>query len=523
MNAIAYIRISVVDQSVYSLEYQEKNIRTYCQTHKLNLLDVFRDDGESSYTFDRPDFKRLEQFIKKNKCEYLIVNDHDRFSRNLAEALMKIKELHVKFGIKVLATTDNFNTDFTDPSNFMMRAFKLMIAESELHRIRQRTKAGIVQAKLSGRAVNKAPYGYLNAKDSTGRPTFTIDNDKAVVVRMIYSEFIKGTNIEDIRKKVSEYGYKQKGSSAIQRILTNPLYAALVKVPAYADKPEQIVKAVHPAIINEGQYWLVQTLMNDRTRAAYHTNEEVPLKGVLRCPECGAFLSAGNSKGRNKYYWYYLCATHRKHYSAIKLEQKMGEILDLLSFSDQSLNYFIKGVTDEITSHLKTRGELIAQTQKTLRVVMQKIETIEERWLEGGTSKQTYLKVISKHRAEQEELQRRVYELSLQGEEYFAKLNDLVPKLHDIRGTYEELPLLSKQRLLVLIFGNNLRWDGTQFRTTKLEKFVAHNELILKEKGLLLVEQPSHEIGDNSPTYREGESIRTRFATLFYLCDLLAA
>lgn len=47
MNAIGYIRISVKDQSVYSLEGQERSIRTYCTQHNLSLLNVFKDDGLS--------------------------------------------------------------------------------------------------------------------------------------------------------------------------------------------------------------------------------------------------------------------------------------------------------------------------------------------------------------------------------------------------------------------------------------------------------------------------------------------
>ncbi|TBO44475.1 recombinase family protein [Pedobacter kyonggii] len=95
MNAIGYIRISKKDQSTHSLDYQEKSIRDYCDRNALELGSLFIDDGESSYTFDRPDYKALEDFIKKNKksVKYLVIFDHDRFSRNLPEALQKIEFL----------------------------------------------------------------------------------------------------------------------------------------------------------------------------------------------------------------------------------------------------------------------------------------------------------------------------------------------------------------------------------------------------------------------------------------------
>lgn len=89
MNAVGYLRLSTRDQSK-SLEYQEDIIRNYCHNNALKILEIFSDNGQSSYTFDRPDYLALEQFIKKHKghCQYLVVLNHDRFSRNLPEALM---------------------------------------------------------------------------------------------------------------------------------------------------------------------------------------------------------------------------------------------------------------------------------------------------------------------------------------------------------------------------------------------------------------------------------------------------
>ncbi|WP_431844483.1 recombinase family protein [Pedobacter superstes] len=40
------MRLSSKDQSK-SLEYQESSIREYCKRNKLNVLGVFKDNGES--------------------------------------------------------------------------------------------------------------------------------------------------------------------------------------------------------------------------------------------------------------------------------------------------------------------------------------------------------------------------------------------------------------------------------------------------------------------------------------------
>src|ERR1700678_3588506 len=92
--AVGYVRISIKDQSAYSISYQRTAIAEYCIRNRLNLIALFTDDGESSYTFDRPNWIAMEAFVRqqKGKVNYLIVLDFDRFSRNLSTALAKIDQ-----------------------------------------------------------------------------------------------------------------------------------------------------------------------------------------------------------------------------------------------------------------------------------------------------------------------------------------------------------------------------------------------------------------------------------------------
>ncbi|WP_315822984.1 recombinase family protein [Paraflavitalea speifideaquila] len=87
------------------------------------------------------------------------------------------------------------------------------------------------QAKLNGRYSGMAPFGFLNAKDTDGRAILTIDEDKATIVRMIYREYLDGMPVEQLRAMASPYGRLPKGSSAMQKMLGNPVYAGLVHVP----------------------------------------------------------------------------------------------------------------------------------------------------------------------------------------------------------------------------------------------------------------------------------------------------
>lgn len=499
MKAIGYVRISIADQSRYSMEGQERAISEYCQRHKLELINVFKDDGESSYTFDRPDFQALEKFIRKSKdVQYLIIYGHDRFSRNLAEALMKIKELHDKFGIKVLATTDSIDTDFSDPMSFMMRAFQFMMAEGELHRIRKRTRDGYISASLKGLYVNKAPYGYVNAKDGNGNPTLKIDEEKAAVVRLIFDEYRRGSTIEQIRATLKPYDFKLTGRSAIQRILGHPAYAGLVRVPSKPGGTEQVVKGIHEALVPEPLYWAVQDILNGGKRFSIHSNEDLPLKGVLRC-HCGRMMSSSNPRSKSgKHIWYYICSLHRKNLNANKLHEQMNEILDTFSFAPEQLQSFEDRFGREIQRYIYNRAHLVAGTEKALRKVREKIADVEERYLlqEGRVNRKTYDKVIASLRAQEGELLKRLNELSEGAEVYWQRLHAVLPKLHDMRGTYLSMDFYRRQQFLNLVFESNLTHDGTTFRTPKLHDLFVHNALTLKEKGLLVTEQPLEDLGE---------------------------
>ena len=54
MKATGYMRLSVRDQSRYSLEYQEQSIRDYCVRNNIELTALFKDNGESSYNSTVP-------------------------------------------------------------------------------------------------------------------------------------------------------------------------------------------------------------------------------------------------------------------------------------------------------------------------------------------------------------------------------------------------------------------------------------------------------------------------------------
>lgn len=64
--AIRYLRFSQLGQSNGSIERQELYTDQWLEFNEIKLIDTFIDRGKSAQTFDRPDFIKLKDFIKKH-------------------------------------------------------------------------------------------------------------------------------------------------------------------------------------------------------------------------------------------------------------------------------------------------------------------------------------------------------------------------------------------------------------------------------------------------------------------------
>ncbi|KAB2912655.1 MAG: recombinase family protein, partial [Bacteroidetes bacterium] len=102
---ITYCRVSTDEQASqgYSLRDQKDKLEKYCSAHGYAVAAHYEEDY-SAKTFDRPEFKKLLAFIKRNKglITKLIFIRWDRFSRNITDALVVIREL-ASYGITCIS------------------------------------------------------------------------------------------------------------------------------------------------------------------------------------------------------------------------------------------------------------------------------------------------------------------------------------------------------------------------------------------------------------------------------------
>ncbi len=495
MNAIGYIRISKKDQSTHSLEYQEKSIKDYCDRNDLVIGSMFIDDGESSFTFDRPDYKALEDFIKKHKgkVKYLVVFDHDRFSRNLPEALQKIEFLEKKHGLKVIATSEPLDIDTSDPSVFLLRAFKYLIANQELMTIRKRAKVSARHAQESGRYLNLAPFGYINGKGADGKMVIQVNESQRMLVEKIYRDYLNDIPHYTIHREIKELGFPHKASSAVFRILNNPLYCGLVRVCAHGKHPEKLVPGIHEAIIPESLYRLAQDkLKRNKRKMVAKPKEEYPLKGVLKSPCCGRDLTAGWCTGKSKKYLYYRCLDHSStNISGKQLHEKFDELLGYLSFSQEFVSEVVELVSGKAIETLKSSDTRIKEINIALQAINVKIENLEDKLFTDVINDDTYKRNMLKFKGEQAKLNEEMESINRFDDNIQQDLL-VLPYMLNLRQVYHDAPIGQKHAIVRAVFKDNFTYKNGVFRTPFINKGLECNTLLLKQIGLLEIEQPYH-------------------------------
>jgi site-specific DNA recombinase len=476
MNAVCYLRLSTKDQSK-SLEYQETIVRDYCKRNKLKILEVFRDNGENSYTFKRNSYLALEDFIKKHKrkCQYLVVLDHDRFSRNLPEALIKIAELERKYDVKVISTNEPINLDTSDSDVFMKRAFEYLIAHRELLTIKNRTRLGILNAKEKGRFLGKAPFGYTNIKKSFNDQTIEINSSQSFIIKKIFADFEAGVPQKTIHKEVLELGFKNRGSNAINDVLRNPVYAGLIKVKAFKNTSEKYVKALHEAIISETDFWRIQKVLDKKPKRQTRTNEEFPLRGIIKCP-CGRNLTAGWTKGNRKYYLYYKCVDHPSiNIPGETMHMKFEELLKKITLQKHQvdlLNSSLLSLSDEL---LKDENKRQKEKLRLLRNLREKNLRLEQKFIADQISVSVYHKWREEFKIEKKQIECLFNNSQIDK----ANIENVVSVFKSGRFNFYKLyrrsDILQKQLLVRAIFKDYLTWDQGIFTSNYFNEQLQFN------------------------------------------------
>jgi len=156
MKVAIYTRVSTDDKG-QDPKVQIYRCRDYCEKNKHTIVAEFIDEGVSgdTYYYDRPDGKKLDNLIKRNKIEGIVCFAMDRFSRqNPLKILPLINHLRSS-GIIFISVTEpifNLESELSEP----MRYFYTWFNNYFLKQHKEKVMAGLDKAKKYGTKSGKS-------------------------------------------------------------------------------------------------------------------------------------------------------------------------------------------------------------------------------------------------------------------------------------------------------------------------------------------------------------------------------
>ena len=384
-------------------------------------------------------------YLKANKrtVDTLLVVKWDRFSRNIAEAYSMIDVIE-NLGISVEAITQEL--DPTVPESDILKALYLAVPQAENRRRALNTQMGMRRARLEGRWCGTPPKGYVFKRDIGEKSQLVFSNDAPLVLEA-FTEIAKGIYTqEEVRLRLRKKGLKIS-KNAFCNMLRNPVYVGKIRVEAWGDEEEKLVDGPHRPIVSPSLFERVQNVLNTRLgrRKDKPTNrhEELPLRGFLKCRQCGGNLSGSRSKSRSgKYYWYYL--------------------------------------------------------QKEIGAMNERLLKLHERYFVGDFDKEGYQMLRASFHEQKEELEARRDELESMDTNFDKYIRYGLSLLSGLPRYYREASLPVKQKLVGSIFPEKLIYDHGKYRTTKMNEVLTM--LIQKEQEFNEKQKRTdrHSVGDQS-------------------------
>lgn len=459
--AIAYIRISDEDQSNFSIEGQKIQILQYCDRYQIRMVSEFVDEGYSAKNFNRPAWTQLKNYLKSHhsKVDYLIIFKYDRMIRNTMQGLSEIEELEKKFGISIISVTENLGVDPFSPYFFKMRTDLLVYGEFERRVISERVTFGMHTALESGRYLHQAPFGYLNSRDHENKPLLIVDPEKAHIVVGIFKDIANGFTLSETFKRARARGLTVKGNSALNRILTNPVYMGYVNKPAYKGQPARTIKGIHEAIISVDLWSSVQgRLKKNENHGAKIIKEELPLRGIITCSN-GHVLTGCMSRGRHgglfPYYRCKKCSSHQT-LSGIKAHEDLSNALKELSLPKELQKVLLNKVHEQFKLAMADRESLKLKLKRELQELDRKLTNVQDDYFGRVIDTASYQAASQRYQVAIDQKKSELATLETD-HEYIKRLFErALPSLGRLDRVYDQAPVLDKIALIRTIFPRGL-------------------------------------------------------------------
>lgn len=394
-NAVIYTRVSTKEQMTEgaSLEAQLLYTKAFAIRKGYSVVGYFGGTYESAKSDERVEFNKMLKFLRTHKnVSYIIVLSYDRFSRTGANAIYINSKLRDQ-GVHVLSAQQEVNVH--NPAGEFQQNLYYIFSQFDNEMRKEKTVTGQTAKLRAGYWVWSPPRGYkkTNMGARSEEAIFEITKEGKLLQKAFQWIYKHGWTIS---RAVEELGKRDMkiGANRLAEYLRNPFYAGLIVCKLI---PDEVIQGKHKPLVSPEVFLEVNAILDgknvSRKGIKMHSRaEEVFMKGLLYCDECGKKMSS--YLGSDRMYLYYKCRTKgcKNNQRVEQVHKNFEEVLKLYKLQKENLEPLKLALQESIYEMNKDLIQKMEVAETKVKEIDSKLEKVEEKYIFDEISKDVYQK-----------------------------------------------------------------------------------------------------------------------------------
>ena len=374
------------DRQVASIGSQIDELTKVAERDNLEIIATFS-ESQSAKAPGRPVFNKMIDKIHKGEAQGIICWKLDRLARNPVDG-GSINWMLQQGIIKHIKT---YERSYYPTDNVLMMSVEFGMANQFIRDLSQNTKRGLRAKAERGWYPTFASVGYMhNPLKKKGEKEIIKDPERFNLVRKMFDLMLTGnyTPPKILEIATNKWGLRNRNGkkiarSTIYRIFADPFYYGKFEYPKNSGNWYQ---GKHEPMITEEEYNRIQTLLG-RDNIIHPKKYTFPFRGLIRCGECGAMITAEKKikkckNGNIHHYVYYHC-TKRKNPKCTQgcieekeLERQIAELLSKIEIPPEFHDWAMEQLQEETKRESKDRNKILNKHQKEYNDCLKEIDGI---------------------------------------------------------------------------------------------------------------------------------------------------
>jgi DNA invertase Pin-like site-specific DNA recombinase len=300
------------DRQVASISSQIDELKKLAKEHDLEIIGILTEE-KSAKAPGRPVFNQMLQDIHDKKADGILCWKLDRLARNPVDG----GNISWMLQEGVIHHIQTYERSYFPSDHVLMMSVEFGMANQFIRDLSLNTKRGQRNKAQNGWLPTKAPIGYLNNKYNVpDKPPIYKDPQRFDIVRKLWDILLeKKCTLDEIytiaiKMGLISYTDKAYARSSFHRLFRDPFYYGrfVWNRETHTGK--------HEPMITKTEFDLVQRILDGRGYKR-KTSHVFAFTGLIRCGECGAYITAEDKEKHQKNgniheYTYYRCTKRIK-------------------------------------------------------------------------------------------------------------------------------------------------------------------------------------------------------------------